>query len=75
MKLLRPTLFAIVLAAAFFYFTTYRHESSANWLSRPQHVEVIEAAGGESFDSEEQNNISVYRKNIGSVVNLSLIHI
>ena len=72
MKLLRPILFAIVLAGAFFYFTTYRNEGrSTDWLSRPQHVEVIEAAGGGSLDAEEQNNIAVYRKNIGSVVNIT----
>jgi S1-C subfamily serine protease len=40
-------------------------------MGRPQHVEITEAAGGESLDSEEQNNITVYRKNIGAVVNIT----
>ena len=73
MKLLRPILFAIIVAAAFFYFTTYRTGAfrPANWVSRPQHVEITEAAGGESLDPEEQNNINVYRKNIASVVNIT----
>ncbi|MBZ5613771.1 MAG: trypsin-like peptidase domain-containing protein [Acidobacteriia bacterium] len=73
MRLLRSLVFAIVLAAAFFYFTTYRngHLRPANWISRPQHVEITEAAGGESLDAEEQNNIGVYRKNIGAVVNIT----
>jgi S1-C subfamily serine protease len=73
MKLLRPIFLAIILAAAFFYFTTYRHGgvTSTNWLSRPQHVEITEAAGSESLDAEEQNNINVYRKNIGAVVNIT----
>ncbi len=73
MKFLRPFLFAIILAAAFFYFTTVRHGgvTSTNWLGRPQRVEITEAAGGESLDPEEQNNINVYRKNIGSVVNIT----
>ena len=71
MKLIRPTVFAIILAAVFFYFTTYRSANSPNWLSHPQHVEVTEAASGESLDTEEQNNIAVYRKNIGSVVNIT----
>jgi S1-C subfamily serine protease len=73
MKFLRPFLLAIILAAAFFYFTTYRRGSltSTNWLSRPQRVEITEAAGGESLDAEEQNNISVYRRNIGAVVNIT----
>lgn len=73
MKLFRPIAFAIILAAAFFYFTTYRHRNlhAANWLSHPGQVEITEAAGGDSFDTEEQNNISVYRKNIGAVVNIT----
>ncbi len=70
MKLMRPVIFAIMLASAFFYFTTYRHRPSS-WLSHPDQVEVTEAAGGESLDSEEQNNIAVYRKNIGAVVNIT----
>jgi S1-C subfamily serine protease len=73
MRFLRPFVFAIVLASAFFYFTTYRNGRlhPANWISRPQHVEITEAAGSEPFDSEEQNNINVYRKNIGAVVNVT----
>jgi len=72
MRILRPFLFGIILATAFFYFTTYRNNlHPTSWLSRPQHVEVTEAAGGESLDPEEQNNISVYRKNISGVVNIT----
>ncbi len=74
MRFLRPFIFAIVLASAFFYFTTYRSGRfhPANWISRPQHAEITEAAAGsEAFDAEEQNNISVYRKNIASVVNIT----
>jgi S1-C subfamily serine protease len=72
MKFLRPFLLALILAAAFFYFTTYRHGrlQSANWMGRPHPVEITEASS-ESLDSEEQNNISVYRKNIGAVVNIT----
>jgi S1-C subfamily serine protease len=73
MRFLRPFFFAMVLASAFFYFTTYRNGRlhPPSWMSRPQHVEITEAAGSESFDAEEQNNISVYRKNIASVVNIT----
>src|SRR5215470_581344 len=73
MKLLRPIALAILLAAAFFYFTTWRSSPlrPANWISRPTKVEITEAAGGESLDAEEQNNILVYRKNIGGVVNIT----
>ncbi len=74
MKLLRPVLLAVIFAGAFYYFTTYRSGPlhPANWLGRPiDKVEITEAATGESFDAEEQNNISVYRKNIDSVVNIT----
>jgi S1-C subfamily serine protease len=72
MRFLRPFIFAIFIASAFFYFTTYRNgRLHPNWISRPQHVEVTEAAGSEALDAEEQNNINVYRKNIASVVNIT----
>jgi S1-C subfamily serine protease len=73
MRFLRPFIFALVLASAFFYFTTYRsgHLHPVNGTSGPQHIEITEAAGGEGLDPEEQNNIGVYRKNIGSVVNIT----
>jgi S1-C subfamily serine protease len=71
-------LFALVLAGAFFYFTTWRsnssgvlHSGNADWVSHPANVEITEAAGSESLDGEEQNNISVYRRNIPSVVNVT----
>jgi S1-C subfamily serine protease len=73
MRFLRTLIFAIALASAFFYFTTYHNGrlQTAEWVSRPQHVEITEAAGNDSLDPEEQNNISVYRKNIASVVNIT----
>jgi len=73
MKLLRPAVLAVLLAGAFFYFTTYRSGRpwAPDWISRPANVEISEAAGNEQLDSEEQNNISVYRKSIGSVVNIT----
>src|ERR1700687_6000382 len=73
MRFLRPFVFAIVLASAFFYFSSYRHGRlhPANWISRPQHVEITEAAGSDALDAEEQNNIGVYRKNIAAVVNIT----
>jgi S1-C subfamily serine protease len=73
MKLLRPILVAVILAGAFFYFTTYSSGPfrPSNWIGRPSKVEITEAAGGEQFDNEEQNNIGVYHKNIGSIVNIT----
>ena len=76
MKLARPLLLAMLIAGAFFYFTTWRSNSagelhSTDWLGRPDKVEITEAAPNEPLDGEEQNNISVYRKNIPSVVNVT----
>ena len=74
MKLLRPSLIAFALAGVFFYYTTYRpgREEAAKGLGRPDKVEITEAASrDDSLDPEEQNNIAVYRKNIGSVVNIT----
>lgn len=76
MKLLRPLIFALAIAGAFFYFTTWRSNFEgeahpSNWFGHPDQVEITEAAPGESLDGEEQNNISVYKKNIPSVVNVT----
>lgn len=74
MKLLRPVLLGVILASAFFYFTTYRRNPAVftSIISRSNKIEISEAASGsESLDAEEQNNIEVYRKNIGSVVNIT----
>src|SRR5580698_1293583 len=77
MKLMRPLLLTLAIAGGFFYFTTWRSNSQAgglhpsSWLSHPSQVEITEAAPSESLDSEEQNNISVYKKNIPSVVNVT----
>jgi len=72
MRALRTVFVAILLVAAFFYFTTYRSGQwrAANWVSRPHQVEITEAAS-DSLDPEEQNNINVYHKNIGAVVNIT----
>jgi S1-C subfamily serine protease len=76
MKLIRPLILAMAIAGAFFYFTTWRSNSkeefhSTNWFSRPSQVEITEAAPNDSLDGEEQNNISVYKRNIPSIVNVT----
>jgi S1-C subfamily serine protease len=75
MRLARPVVLAIILAAAFFYFTTYRSRPlnlhPSDWISQPTKLEITQAANNESSDPEEQNNISIYRKNIASVVNIT----
>jgi len=76
MKFMRPVILALAIAGGFFYFTTWRSNSGAllhpsNWLPHPARVEITEAASAETLDSEEQNNIAVYRRNIPSVVNVT----
>ncbi len=72
MKFLRPFVLGILLAGAFYWFTTHHKSVDApNWVARPTHVELSEAAGPEKLDPEEQNNIEVYHKVIPSVVNIT----
>ncbi|HTW57781.1 MAG TPA: trypsin-like peptidase domain-containing protein [Terriglobales bacterium] len=73
---MRPLIFALAIAGGFFYFTTWRSNSQgelhpSNWFGQPTQVEITEAAPGEPLDVEEQNNISVYKRNIPSVVNVT----
>jgi S1-C subfamily serine protease len=73
MRILRPVLIAVVIAAAFYFYTSQhpRTLNPAQWVSRPNKVEISEAAGPEKFDPEEQNNITVYKRNIPAVVNIT----
>jgi S1-C subfamily serine protease len=77
MKIMRPLILALAIVGGFFYFTTWRSNAKlaganpVNWFNHPANVEITEASGGESLDGEEQNNISVYKKNIPSVVNVT----
>src|SRR5881392_2649344 len=71
MKFVRPIAIAALLVGFFFYYTTYRSGTFHTITSPPEKVEITQAATNEPLDSDEQNNISVYRKNIGSVVNVT----
>src|SRR5581483_6789552 len=71
MNLFRPIAIAVLLVGGFFYFTTYRSGTFHTVNSPAAKVEITEAASNEPLYQEEQNNISVYHKNIGSVVNVT----
>lgn len=73
MKILRPFLFGVLIAGTFFYFTTWRHNSSPLFgvVSSPSRLEITEAAAPETPDEEEQNNIGVYKRALPSVVNIT----
>ena len=72
MKFARPFLLAIILVGAFYWYTTHHSGvTPATLISRPTHIELSEAAGPETLDADEHNNIDVYHKAIPSVVNIT----
>jgi S1-C subfamily serine protease len=72
MKLVRPLILGALIAGAFYWYTTHHTDvKPSDYISRPTQVELTEAAGPQSFDSEEQTNIEVYKKGIPSVVNIT----
>ncbi len=73
MKTLRPILLAVVIAAAFYFFTTLRSGTynPAHWFGNSGKLELSEAAGPEPLDPEEKVNVEVYKKALPSVVNIT----
>jgi S1-C subfamily serine protease len=75
MKALRVLLLAIVIAAGFFWYTTHHAGSFSptSWVGNSGKLEITEAQSGtpQQLDSEEQINVSVYKKALPSVVNIT----
>ena len=74
MKTMRVFVIATALVAAFFVYTTHHGTAASSIFSHVANsgkVETVEAVGNASFDAEEENNISVYRKVLPSVVNIT----
>lgn len=76
MRTLRPLIFSLFLILGFYLVTThgggpFRLPVDKSWVTRPAKVEITESASAANFDPEEQNNISVYRKVIPTVVNIT----
>jgi S1-C subfamily serine protease len=73
MRSTRPILLAILLVAAFYFTTTHRLDlpwgKSDN--ARPSKLEITEAAAPPDYDTEEQNNIALYKRVLPSVVNIT----
>jgi len=68
----RPILIAIVIAAAFYYYTS--HYSGLPFQTKPvdrEEVHITQAAGAPELDPEEQNNIQIYKRASPSVVNIT----
>ncbi len=73
MKVIKPLLLALVLAGAFFYFTTH-HPGAFKPAAHGggEKLELTEASqGNQPLDAEEQVNVAVYKKAIPSVVNIT----
>lgn len=71
MKLGRPILVGTALAVAFLIYTTHRFGAApGQWVQRTP-PEITQAAEPPSVDSEEQNNIAVYKRVSPSVVNIT----
>ena len=71
MKLVRPVLFGALVAVAFLVYTTHRVGTNpGQWVHRAP-LEVTEAAAPQNYDSEEQNNIAVYKRVSPAVVNIT----
>ena len=72
MKSLRPIILALILVSGFYLLTTHSgFLSGPSWVTRPEHVDLNVAAAPPNYDSEEQLNISVYKKALPSVVNIT----
>lgn len=71
MKVLRPLLLAAILVAVFYMLTTHGRNSDPSWITRPAHIELTEASNSPDYDREEQENISVYKKALPAVVNIT----
>jgi S1-C subfamily serine protease len=74
MRNLRPLLLALVIASAFYFYTSSKpdHPKFANntWPGNSGKLELTEAAGPTDLDPDEQVNVSVYKKALPSVVNI-----
>src|SRR2546422_3112460 len=79
MRSTRPLFLAVFFVAAFFYVTTHHRFEVSSFVPNLVHpettragkLEISEASGPQSFDAEEQNNISVYKRALPSVVNIT----
>jgi S1-C subfamily serine protease len=82
---LRPVLFVLLLLSGFYYLTTHVGSTGAmaplmhSVMHAPNNTadasmkafELTEASAAPAFDSEEQQNIAVYKKALASVVNIT----
>src|SRR4051812_36334700 len=76
MRTLRPLILALMIAAAFYFYTSARRPQQpgksgpTSWFSGDNNIELTQAAGPENLDPEETINVNVYKKAVPSVVNI-----
>ena len=75
MRKLRPLFLALLIATAFYFYTSSKSElpkfaTSSPWPGNSGKLELTEAANSNDLDPEEQVNVSVYKKALPSVVNI-----
>src|SRR4051812_24600081 len=73
MRPFRTFLFAVVIAGAFYLYTTAGpgHLSPSRWLGNSGGVELTQAAEGQGqLDGEESVNVNVYKRAVPAVVNI-----
>ncbi|HEX6881443.1 MAG TPA: trypsin-like peptidase domain-containing protein [Terriglobales bacterium] len=71
MRLARPIIAGTIVAIAFFVYTSHRFGAAPSKWVKATPIEVTEAAAPPTIDSEEQNNIAVYKRVSPSVVNIT----
>src|SRR5262245_53031926 len=82
MKPLRVIAFVILLVGVFYFLTDLKklrnsapesdvQVTRGTEVTRPEYVQIAEASGPLTLDAEEQMNVTVYRKALPSVVNIT----
>ena len=71
MKLGRPILVGAAIAVAFLIYTTHRFGAAPGHWVQPSPPQITQAAEPPTVDSEEQNNIAVYKRVSPAVVNIT----
>ena len=72
----RRVLLVVLIVGGFWYLTSHLPDSFAHWRlwntsGSKSPLSLTEAQAAPSYDSEEQNNIAVYKKGLPSVVNIT----
>ncbi|HMF91465.1 MAG TPA: trypsin-like peptidase domain-containing protein [Candidatus Angelobacter sp.] len=81
MKLWRILGLTILFVGVLYFLSDFRRSASPNaepspaspetGVTRPEHVELAQASGPQPLDTEEQLNVTVYKKALPSVVNIT----